>query len=181
MDDAEDLVLFIDADAHAFEGFSRAAVGADQRAVVAAGKGRSIGVGASALGAFAWFVYSVFHFYSSYVVGGVPPEGGRLSFFGSLGVAEYLIGAARFCVSAVPDRKEHFLVGFGNLDAVGDLPCPNVVQHLGGGFEEVGGNLSGRAVLCDQAYSVAAKAFNMFLAGHVQDSFALFSLAVVTY
>lgn len=76
----------------------------------------------------------------------MPPEGGGWSFIDSLCVAEDLIGAAGFCVSAVPDREEHLIFGFGNLDAVGDLPRSDVVQHLGGGFEEVGGDLFGRAV-----------------------------------
>lgn len=56
MDDSEDLVLFLDADAHRFEGFSRTAVGTDQCIVVISGKCRSLGVGASALGAGALFV-----------------------------------------------------------------------------------------------------------------------------
>jgi len=65
MDDSEDLVLFLDADAHRFEGFSRAAVGADQRCVVMSGKGGTLGVGASALGACTLFKNSFFHLDSS--------------------------------------------------------------------------------------------------------------------
>ena len=93
----------------------------------------------------------------------------------AVAVAEDLVCAAGFCVSAVPDRKEHLVLGFGYLDAVGDLPCTVLVEELDVLFKEVFGDLLGRSVPSDESDSMAAQAFNMLLACHVQGSFRLFS------